>query len=99
MCRETWLRTDASQLVFDPVIVNLADCYTDYVIDGLNRMDKTCKSISVKHAHAKLAKAAESIQQDNAVRLFSNKSPEISLSPGTTARCSRELRPAHHPAV
>jgi len=74
--------------VFDPVIVNLADCYADYVIDGLNRMDKTCKSISVKHAYAKLTKAAESIEQDSAVRPLSKKPPEVSLSPGATARCS-----------
>ncbi|KAL9713434.1 hypothetical protein Ac2012v2_003044 [Leucoagaricus gongylophorus] len=61
--------TDASKLVFYPVIVDLADSSVDYVIDGLNRMDKTCKSVSVKRAYTKLAKAAERIEEDNAERL------------------------------
>lgn len=31
-------------------------------------MDKTCKTVSVKRAHNKLTKAAEEIDNDNAVR-------------------------------
>lgn len=69
LCRKIWLRTDASKLVFFPAIVDLADSSADHVIDGLNRMDKTCKTISVKRAHAKLTKAAENIDEDNAERL------------------------------
>jgi len=89
--------------VFYPVIVDLADSSVDYVIDGLNRMDKTCKSVSVKRAYTKLAKAAERIEQDNAVRLFSltfsNKPIKAPLSSGAITKGSRELRPAYHPIV
>ena len=103
LCRKSWLQTDASKLVFYPVIVDLADSSVDYVIDGLNRMDKTCKSVSVKRAYTKLAKAAERIEEDNAVRLFSltfsNKPIKAPLSSGAITKGSRELRPAYHPIV
>ncbi|KAJ3561179.1 hypothetical protein NP233_g10354 [Leucocoprinus birnbaumii] len=69
LCREHWFRKDANKLVFFPVIVDSADASVDHVIDGLNRMDKTCKGVSVRRAHAKLTKAAEDIDEDHAEQL------------------------------
>ncbi|KAF9444869.1 hypothetical protein P691DRAFT_806567 [Macrolepiota fuliginosa MF-IS2] len=69
LCRKPWFKNDANQLVFHPVIVDPSGSSIEYVIDGINRMNETCKTISVKRAHTKLTKAAENIEEANADRL------------------------------
>jgi hypothetical protein len=59
---------EISPLGFTPVIYDQSKSPVEHVVDGVNLMDETCQTVSVKRAHNKLTKAVENIDNDNAVR-------------------------------
>jgi hypothetical protein len=59
---------EVSPLGFEPVVYDESRSPVEHVVDGINLMDGTCPTVSVKRAHNKLTKAVENIDDDNAVR-------------------------------